>query len=578
MMIMQKWTSTIIFSYWKMLTIIVILQIFYALLSVLQPVYYQQIISLAIAGDPAVLMKKGITLVLLLVVIYLGNASLQAASGYFGCIFSSNLLEQLQAEFFDKTSQLPLEYFQKTPSGEMFTKFNNDVGQAQRFFSHSIPTLIRETIISVVIIVVLIFFCPALLILITFCIVLVTAMLVVVLNEIMARYAVIQRNEWGHINKVFDETLAGIDTFKMFTDETRRKTMFQERTTSFRNLSVKAGRLVAIFSPCIDLMSKIGSLFLVLIAYWIIIHKNFGIDNFLLFFFYSVLLQGSIANIATVISGIQPELTGVRNLSDFLLHLKPEDNPKNTKSRLNDAVAINIKCLTFVYPGNMPLYQDAEIYIPAKAVTVLRGPSGSGKSTLINILLRFCQPKTSLILMGNTNIKRFSTEALRKGIGVLTQHHFIFNDSLRENLLIANPEATDAQLLQAIDMAQLSDLFGRMNRGLDEILDPAGRGLSAGEKQRICIARLMVKRAPIMILDEPWSNIDLESREKLVRVINTCRATSTILILTHDIHPSLVVDQHYILDPHTRNIITAKVSSNAFQVESLSLNPIKQKG
>jgi ABC-type multidrug transport system fused ATPase/permease subunit len=563
-MAMQKWISTIVRSYWKTLTIIVVLQIFHALLCVLQPVFYQQIISLAIVGDSAVILKKGLSVVLLLVVIYLGNALLQAAGGYFGATFSSNLLERLQADFFDKTSQLPLGYFQKTPAGEIFTKFNNDIGQAQRFISYSIPMLIRETIVSVTITLILILYCPALLTLMTICIVLVTAVLVVRLNEVMARYAIIQRREWGRINKIFDETMAGIDTFKMFTDEPRRKEVFQQQTTAFRNLSVRAGRLAATFSPFIDLLSKIGSLFLVFMAYWLITYRNFDVDDFLLFFFYSFLLQGSTAQMVAVFSGIQPELTGVRNLSGFFLHLNSEENTKNAKNRLAEAVAIDIKRLTFAYPGKVHLYQNAEIYIPANAVTVLCGPSGSGKSTLINILLRFFQPETASILIGDTAIERFSTQALRKGIGVVTQNHFILNETLRENLLVADPEATDEQLCRAIDMAQLSDLFQRMNQGLDEVLDPSGRGLSAGEKQRLSIARLLVKRAPIMILDEPWSNIDHESREKLVCVINACRATSTILILTHEVHPSLVVDRQYTLDPHRQNIVDAMVSSMLF--------------
>jgi ABC-type multidrug transport system fused ATPase/permease subunit len=547
--IMRKWISTIVLRYWRVLTAIVTLQLLYALLSVLQPIFYQRIISLAIVGD-ALMMKDGLPIILQLVGIYLGCTLLQAAGGYCGCSFSSNLLEHLQTDFFHKTSHLPLAYFQHEPQGELFTKFNNDIGQAQRFFSHSVPALAREAFTSLVIAIILISLYPALLIAMTVCILLATAIPMVRLNGIMAHCAMIQRKEWGQINKVFEETLAGIETFKMFADEARRGAALQQRTIAFRNLSIKAGRWVAVFSPGIDLISKIGSLILIVVAYWLLSTHKLRVDDFLLFFFYSALLQGSMAQLVNVIAGIQPELAGVGNLSGFFITLGLEDNIENDKGeQLTEAVAIDIAGLTFAYPGNAPLYQDADIDIPAKAVTIVQGPSGSGKSTLINILLRFCQPQMASIHIGDDVIEQFPTQALRKGIGVVAHHHYIFNESLRENLLVANPEATDAQLRQAIDTAQLSNLVRRLKGGLDEVLDPGGRGLSAGEKQRLCIARLLVKKAPIMILDEPWTNIDKDAREKLVRVINTCRKTTTILILTHAVHPSLKVDRQYVLDP-----------------------------
>jgi ABC-type multidrug transport system fused ATPase/permease subunit len=131
---------------------------------------------------------------------------------------------------------------------------------------------------------------------------------------------------------------------------------------------------------------------------------------------------------------------------------------------------------------------------------------------------------------------------------VVTQNHFIFQETLRGNLLIAQPDASDEQILQALERAQLKDFVARLPQGLETVMDPRGIGASTGERQRLCIARLLLRESPIMILDEPWSNLDDRARKLLAEVINACKSTATILILTHERHPALAVDQLYHLD------------------------------
>ena len=113
---------------------------------------------------------------------------------------------------------------------------------------------------------------------------------------------------------------------------------------------------------------------------------------------------------------------------------------------------------------------------------------------------------------------------------------------------MAQPDASDRQVLQALERAQLKDFLARLPKGLETVMDPRGIGASTGEKQRICIARVLLREAPIMILDEPWSNLDDRARKLLAEVINACKSTATILILTHERHPALAVDRLYHLD------------------------------
>jgi len=164
------------------------------------------------------------------------------------------------------------------------------------------------------------------------------------------------------------------------------------------------------------------------------------------------------------------------------------------------------------------------------------------------LLLRLYAPQEGVISIGGIDIRRISRTELRRKIGVVTQNHFIFQETLRGNLLIAQPDASEQQILQALERAQLKDFWARLPQGIDTIMDPRGIGASTGEKQRICIARLLLRESPVMILDEPWSNLDDRARQLLAEVINACKRTATILILTHERHPALAVDRLYHLD------------------------------
>jgi ATP-binding cassette subfamily B protein len=545
---MRSWITGIILRYRFPLTLLVIMQLGCGLLIALQPRYYQQLVNLAINGQHANLWTQGLPLLTELALIFLAIAVLQGLIGYAGSVFSFNLLKQLQTDFFDKASHLPLTYFQQQSSGEVFTKFNNDIGQAQRFFADFLPGVGRELITAVAVTAILFYFCPTVLTLVALGIVGLTTILVAVLNRIMGVFARAQRAEWGEIQRVFDETIQGIDTVKVLAAEAQQAAHFHKHTAKLKQLAVRAGTVLSVFSPGTELLTQLGGLGVVALAYYLITSGELGLEPFLLFFFYATLLQMSVSSLTRMLATVQTELTGMRHLAGFLAEA-PEAEDRHPLTTLPSySVPIELSNLTFAYPGGRRLYNRAHLLIPANSVTIIRGESGSGKSTLINLLLRLYAPEDGVISIGGIDIRRIPRTELRRKVGVVTQNHFIFQETLRANLLIAQPDASDQQILQAIERAQLREFVARLPQGLETVMDPRGKGVSTGERQRICIARLLLRESPIMILDEPWSNLDLRARKLLAEVINACKSTATILILTHERHPALAVDRLYQVD------------------------------
>lgn len=520
-----------------------------AALMSLQPLFYQRIVSLVVNGGSYSLMAKGRELMAMLVFLYVSLCLLRSLGGAIANRFSADLLKQLQVSFFEKLNQLPLQYFQHLPSGEFMAKFNTDVSQTQALISHLVPMVLREAAIILTVIVILFVSCPATLAVMSILIVVLTAMAIYKLNKILEGYAREQRTQWADLNRVLDESVHGIDTLKIVAGEKERNRYFEGKTASFRQLSVRAGIIVSIFSPMVDLLSKIGVLLLIFIAYWMIAEQTIMSDQFLLFFFYIGLLDASAASLINTTANLQPQLVSASNLSDFFSRFPEEtDKPENSQS-IDVPLDIEICNLSFSYPGGRQLYNRANLFIPARSITVIHGPSGSGKSTLINLLLRFYPPGDGVIRMGKKDIRCFARDELRKKISVVTQFHYIFNETLKQNLAIAKPGASDEEIMEALEMAQLGNFLRRLQHGIHEILDPRGKSISGGERQRICIARLLLKKAPIIILDEPWTNLDLAARELLIKLINQLKCFATILILSHACPPSLKADSVFTILP-----------------------------
>ena len=411
---MRTWITGIISRYRLPLTLLVILQLGCGVLMALQPRYYQQLVSLAINGPYANLWTSGLPLLEQLALIFLAIAVLQGLSGYTGSVFSFNLLKQLQTDFFDKASHLPLFYFQKQSAGEFFTKFSSDIAQAQRFFADFLPGVGRELITALAVTVILFYFCPASLTLAALGIVALTAILVTVLNRIMGVYARAQRDTWSEIQRVFDETIQGIDTIKVLAAEGQQAEHFQRHTTGLKKLTIRAGAVLSVFSPGIELLTQLGGLGLVAMAYYLIARGKMGLEPFLLFFFYATLLQMSVTQLTRLLATVQTEFTGMRHLAGFLAEPPEAEDSHPTVTLPSQSVAIELSGLTFGYPGGRRLYNRAHLLIPANAVTVIGGESGSGKSTLINLLLRLYAPQEGVISIGGIDIRRISRTELRQ--------------------------------------------------------------------------------------------------------------------------------------------------------------------
>ena len=234
---------------------------------------------------------------------------------------------------------------------------------------------------------------------------------------------------------------------------------------------------------------------------------------------------------------------------DRLLDLPELPLVEESKGQVKDA-SVSLSGVNFSYHPGHRVLQDISFTVPAGKMFAIVGPSGSGKTTIIKLIARFYdidETATSAIKLGGVDVRDLTTEDLFKHISFVFQDVYLFNDTLRNNILMACPDASDEELKEAADLAGVTEIIKRLPERWDSLCGEGGRALSGGERQRVSIARALLKRAPIVLLDEATSALDAENEANIVRSIEALRKHSTLIVVAHKLETIKLADKIIVL-------------------------------
>jgi ABC-type multidrug transport system fused ATPase/permease subunit len=209
---------------------------------------------------------------------------------------------------------------------------------------------------------------------------------------------------------------------------------------------------------------------------------------------------------------------------------------------------IRYQDVSFSYVDGLPALRNVSFHVPPGATAALVGATGAGKSTLVNLLVRFYEFTSGQIYIDGKPIREYDLRALREAIGVVTQESFLFNGSIRENLLMGKPQASDAELWRAVAAANAQQFIQRLPDGLESVVGERGVKLSVGEKQRLSIARALLKDPPILILDEATASVDTATERLIQEALERLMANRTSIVIAHRLSTIVRADQILVLD------------------------------
>ncbi|MCF6213524.1 MAG: ABC transporter ATP-binding protein/permease [Flavobacteriaceae bacterium] len=473
------------------------------------------------------------------------------------------LISKLRVKVQKQILTLPISYFDNNKSGALVSRIMTDVEGVRNLIGTGLVQLIGGTLTSVVSLILLIKISPI--------------MTVYVLVPVII-FAVIALKAFGYIRPIFKdravinadvtgrltETLNGVRVIKGFNAEAQEILTF-ERGVEKLFLNVKQSlTATAVLTSSATFLLGLATAGIMGMGGYFIIEDRMTFGEFLSFTLYLGFLIAPIVQMSNIGSQLTESFAGL-DRTEEIMNMKPEDDPENRTVVLNDLKGdIDFKNVSFSYEEGNEVIHDISFKAPSGSVIALVGSSGSGKSTIAGLAATFLNPKSGQITVDGQDISKVSLNSYRKHLGVVLQDEFLFEGSIRENILFSKPDATEAEVKSAVKAAYVDEFTDRFEKGLETVIGERGVKLSGGQRQRLAIARAILANPKIIILDEATSNLDTESETLIQKSLNKLIAGRTTFVIAHRLstirqaHQILVIEQGKIAEQGTHDELIAK--------------------
>jgi ATP-binding cassette, subfamily B, bacterial MsbA len=359
---------------------------------------------------------------------------------------------------------------------------------------------------------------------------------VLLLGKIIKRIKKIARAEFQgfvQIVSAIQEAILGNKLIKSYSLEPHMRGRFDAAIGGVEKRSNKLATVSNRSSPVMEFMGGVAIASIVLYGGYRNVVLGQSADSLIAFLTALLLAYEPIKRIARMNVNLQTALVGVRMLYEVLdadHSIQDEENAPQLEVRSGE---IELKDVSFSYRAGSPVLHNVSLVCPGGSVTALVGPSGSGKSTILNLIERFYVSDTGTVLIDGQDISRLNTPSLRKQISLVSQDTFLFSDTLRNNIRLVRPEATDEEVEAAARAAYAHDFIMEQPQRYDTQVGENGASLSGGQRQRLSIARAFLKNAPILLLDEATSALDSESEQKIQMAFDQLMRGRTTIVIAH---------------------------------------------
>lgn len=337
----------------------------------------------------------------------------------------------------------------------------------------------------------------------------------------------------GNITTNFNETYSGHKVMSAYNLQTRQMNLFEDQIHQSFDINMSLVKRTAWMSPMMYSIASVGIAIVLFYGTNLILSGEMTAGSFASFVTSLLLLYKPVKTLGNTLTSIQTifvALGRVFELFDLRAKITDKENPKELQG-LNDSIKFND--IVFGYNDEKVVLANLNLDVKKGETIAIVGNSGGGKSTLVNLLPRFYDVNEGSITIDGTDIREFSLRSLRDNIAMVFQDNFLYTGTIRENIMMGNPNACDAELMDVVESAHLTEVIAELPDGLDTMLGERGLTLSGGQRQRVAIARAMIKQAPIVILDEATSALDNKSEAVVQKALDNLMQNKTVFVIAH---------------------------------------------
>ena len=500
---------------------------------------------------------KLLPLILLAAVAFLVQHGFNALRLVLNNTFEQRVIFDLRSDLYSHIQLLPLRWFDNRATGDLMTRVIEDVNSVERVLIDGIEQGV-VAILQVVIVISVMFYLNvklALLALVPFPLLIAGALTYTLTAH--RRYRS-QRRASSNMNALLHDNLAGVRQIKSFVREREEHARFNRVSDHLRHATLVVMRVWAIYSPSMSMFEAIGALLVLGFGAHAVLTGAMQIGDLVAFLMLTAFLYDPVSRLHQLNQLVQAG----RAAGERVFEILDEQVEAGALAEIGDpgtAITdrgykarilgdIRYENVSFSYVEGLPALRHVSFHAPPGATVALVGATGAGKSTLVNLLVRFYEFTSGEIYIDGKPVREYELRTLREAIGVVTQESFLFNGSIRENLLMGKPDATGAELWRAVDAANARQFIERLPDGLESVVGERGVKLSVGEKQRLSIARALLKDPPILILDEATASVDTATERLIQEALERLMANRTSIVIAHRLSTIVYADQILVLD------------------------------
>jgi len=453
----------------------------------------------------------------------------------------------LRRELFSHLQRLSLAFHKRSRSGELLTKVTSDTNSVRDAFSEFALTLVTETLTLVGMIVVMFAMNIELSLVVLSTFPVLTIISVFRFRRIRDSARKVRKAE-GNLAARVSETLHAIALVKAFGRERYETERFETESSETLNESIRTARLEAASSRAADIVNAIGTFAVLVFGSLQALRGHITPGSLLVFVAYMNSLYVPIRTLAKLSAKLSRAFVSAGRISETLgIEPECEDSPGAIEATAIRG-DISFRHVSFEYGAGKPVLRNISFDIATGQKVALLGRSGAGKSTIISLLLRLYEIEDGAILIDGINIKDYKRESLRQQIAIVMQDSVMFGASVRENIAYGKVDASDEEIIRAARAANAHEFISKLEDGYNTVIGERGGTLSGGQRQRIAIARAFVRSAPILVLDEPMTGLDVESEAAVRDALNRLMRGKTCLAITHDLAATAASDRVLLLE------------------------------
>ncbi|MBO2944175.1 ABC transporter ATP-binding protein [Paenibacillus sp. F411] len=483
------------------------------------------------------------TLVLFIVV----RGPVEYVRQYFAQYITSRILFDMRNRLYAHLQKLSLRYYQNTKVGEAISRFINDVEQSKNLVEVGMMNIWLDMFTLTFVLIVMFFMNPVLT-LVSIAVLPLYAIAVNLLYKRLKKLTKDRSQALAGIQAYLHERIQGISVIRSFTLERYDQRKFEGINGNFLKKAMAQTRMNALTFSIINTLTDIAPILVIGYGGYRVIQGDLTLGTFVAFFGYLDRLYAPLRrliNSSTVLTQATASLERVKELMDEPYDIVDQPHAKT----LRTAGDIQFDRVCFKYStGTDWVLKDINLHIKQGQTVAFVGMSGGGKSSLIGLIPRFYDVQEGRVLVSGQDIRTVSLESLRSSIGMVLQDNFLFSGSVRENIMLGNPEADEESVMAAAQAANAHEFIMSLPLGYDTEVGERGVKLSGGQKQRLAIARVFLKDPDILVLDEATSALDLESEHLIQQALQSLSSNRTTLIVAHRLSTITHADQIVVLE------------------------------